>query len=175
MHSVMASPTATSSQMMTSHHQTNLRNEGGLQFIVLERPADAKSRKITRAVRSHVTTAQHRNARNAATAARVRAQPPKSTASGSAKVPKKEPLKGQFAKGSNPDEEQADEEVPRDWNSETTYAAETLNSGIGKSFSQGAVAFQTFILDDPENVVGRSLKTLRFDMSSLWVRAIPYT
>lgn len=42
------------------------------------------------------------------------------------------------------------------------------NSRLGQSFSRGTMAFQTFALDDPHNVVGRTLNHLQLDVASVW-------
>ncbi len=55
---------------------------------------------------------------------------------------------------------------------EETHAHEGLlvpGSTLVQSFSHGSPAFQTFAIDDPENIVGTSLQNLRFDASSIMV------
>ncbi len=80
-------------------------NEGQLQFIVIERPTDAKSRGYRKKVRSHVTTLQHQRARQAGPPSSREATP------GSTKPPKL--LKGHGVKRKQPEKEPplVDEEV----------------------------------------------------------------
>ncbi|KAK5169925.1 uncharacterized protein LTR77_005903 [Saxophila tyrrhenica] len=165
----MSSTEAEAGQSTTGNTQ-DATGHGNFKFVVLERPADAKSRGYRKQVRSYITTEQHRRARQDAANLSTRSRKFIPSAGDDGRkhaVKKRKQTKRQKTEKPEPQE---DQRKPNPINAKALPSFQNAvvpGSPVWKSFSDGTAAFQAFALDDPLNIVGRGLKRLKLDVSSV--------
>ena len=150
---------------------------GSFKFVVIERPTDAKSRGYRKQVRSHVTSLQHRRAREDAEAAveTARLLERRIIDGGPVAIPRVLKGKGRKRKRNGRPAVPRSRSAPDLLEATTSGSSDLVlpSSPLAKSFSQGTAAFRTFALHDPMNDVGRNLESLNLNCSSVMVSLRP--